>query len=62
MRHVRPLLTLVLLAVLLLTAASPALGESVDVAVARDTVRVWVNYGPGRGPEVHAALANANAT
>jgi serine protease len=55
MRPLRLLLTFLLMSAFLLNAAAPAL------AAPGDPVRVWVNYGPGRGPEVRRALANSNA-
>jgi serine protease len=55
MKHLRLLFALVLVAAFLLSAAAPALAKP------GETVRVWVNYGSGRGPEVRQTLANANA-
>jgi subtilisin family serine protease len=60
MKQLRLFVTLLLVAVVLLNGAAPALAA--PGAAPGDTVRVWINYGPGRGPEVRQALASANAT
>lgn len=61
MKHLRPLLVAVLIVVVLLSSASPVLGASPNAQVPESTVRVWINYSPGKGDQVRQTLANTNA-
>ncbi len=61
MKHLRPVLAAVLIVVVLLSSASPVLGASPNAQVPASTVRVWINYSPGKGAQVQQMLTNSSA-